>query len=502
MQTRYDELPYPGLAFAETHPDRLATMATLFGMTPAPVEVCRVLELGCGDGANLIPMAFTLPKSCFTGLDLAETAIARGRSLLGALDLRNIRMLHLDLLDVSAGFGEFDYIIAHGLYSWVPPHVRERILEICKLHLAANGVAYISYNTYPGGHLRDALRNMMLFHVRNTAGAEERSRQARELLEFLVASHSEQDMYSAFLRSELESCLGRSPAHFFHDELNEFNQRFYFHEFVRDVSKAGLQYLTEVRLMSTQAGVFSPDAVQKMRGFSEDDDLVREQYFDFLKLRNFRQSLVCHAEVRLNRRLDPSPVRKMSAASLAKPASSEPDVTSTSAEEFRYPTGGNMSTNHPLAKAAMLHLGRIWPAATSFSELLDMARRLAGRDSASAGEPLDDDASWLSDMLLKLFAANFAELRMHQPVFAATVSNRPVASALARAQLQTGHRVTNLRHEAVAIDDDGRTLLSMLDGTRDQNKLLGDLREKSVEVTAPQLESSLRSLARMALLVA
>src|SRR5215467_8994536 len=115
MQTRYDELPYPGLAFAETHPDRLATMATLFGMTPAPVEGCRVLELGCGDGGNLIPMAFTLPKSCFTGLDLAGTAIARGRSLLGALDLSNIRLLHLDLLDVSIDFGEFDYIIAHGL---------------------------------------------------------------------------------------------------------------------------------------------------------------------------------------------------------------------------------------------------------------------------------------------------------------------------------------------------------------------------------------------------
>src|SRR5262249_42544879 len=163
-----------------------------FGMTPAPVEGCRVLELGCGDGGNLIPMAFTLPKSCFTGLDLAGTAIARGRSLLGALDLSNIRLLHLDLLDVSVDFGEFDYIIAHGLYSWVPPHVRKRILEICKLHLATNGVAYISYNTYPGGHLRDALRNMMLFHVRNTAGAEQRSRQARELLEFLVASHAEQ----------------------------------------------------------------------------------------------------------------------------------------------------------------------------------------------------------------------------------------------------------------------------------------------------------------------
>ena len=88
MPTPYDELPYPGSAFAQTHPDRLATLATLFGMTPAPVERCRVLELGCGDGGNLIPMAFALPESRFTGVDLATTAIARGQQLIDQVRAR------------------------------------------------------------------------------------------------------------------------------------------------------------------------------------------------------------------------------------------------------------------------------------------------------------------------------------------------------------------------------------------------------------------------------
>jgi len=503
MHTVYDELPYPGLPFAETHPDRLATMATLFGMTPAPVDRCRVLELGCGDAGNLTPMAFVLPNSTFTGIDLAVSAITRGQDLAGQLGLSNIDLRPLDLLEFDSTFGEFDYIIAHGLYSWVPPQIRERILEICKTHLAQNGVAYISYNAYPGGHLRDAIRRMMQFHVRDVAGIEEKCSRARELLEFLVEARAEQDIYNTFLRSELQSFLERSPAHFFHDELNEFNNRFYFHEFVKDASRYGLQYVSEARLLNTQLGALPPDAMEKIRAFSQDDELVRQQYSDFVKLRSFRQSLLCHSTVQLQRQLDTSPVKMMLAASAAKPVSAEPDISSTAAEEFRFSNGGNMSTNHPLAKAAMLHLGHIWPAAISFSDLLHTARSLSGRDATSVGLPVEEDSAWLSDMLLKLYAASFIELHRYVTACSTKVSEKPVASALVRAQLRTGHQVTNLRHASVSVDDEsGRILLSSLDGTRDRAQLLAEMSEQCNGVTAETLESNLEALARMSLLVA
>ena len=501
MPTAYDELPYPGLPFDQTHPDRLATIATLFGMTPAPVDRCRVLELGAGDGGNLIPMAFALPNSSFVGIDLAETAIARGQELARHAGLTNIQLLHLDVMDFDSSFGEFDYIITHGLYSWVPSTVRERILEISKARLAPNGVAYISYNAYPGGHLRDAIRRMMLFHLRDVDDIHEKCSRARELLEFLVEARPEQDTYHVFLQSELRSILERSPTHFFHDELSEFNNRFYFHEFVQDAARHGLQFLSEARLASIQVGAFPPEAVEKMRAFSHDDELAREQYLDFIKLRNFRQSLLCHSAVRLDRRLDSSPVRKMLAASGVKPASAHPDVTSVSAEEFQFPGGGKISTNNPLAKAAMLHLGRIWPQAISFSDLLRTARSLSGRDSA--GEPLEDDADWLANMLLKLYAANFAELHTHVPSFVTKPSGKPVATALVRAQLRFGPHVTTLRHASISVDDEsGRHLLSLLDGTRDRAQLLAAMSERFEGVTAERLQSSLEELAEAALLEA
>lgn len=505
MPTIYDEFPYPGAAFAQTHPDHLATLAILFGMTPAPAGQCRVLELGCGDGGNVIPMAFALPKSCFTGIDLSGSAIARGQKIMDELHLTNIRLQQLDVMDLGADFGEFDYIIAHGLYSWVPPEARERVLEISKSHLAANGVVFISYNALPGGHLRQTLREMMLFHTRNVAGARERVKGARELLEFLVQAHTEQDAYSTFLRLEIESLLERKPECFYHDELEEHNHRFYFHEFVADAARHGLQYLSETRLLSMQAGVYPPETCDKINALSPDDDILREQYLDFLKLRTFRQTLLCHSGITLNRRPDPERVAQLSASSQARPSSAEPGVRSTAAEEFNFPKGGKMSTNHPLAKAAILHLGRIWPQAVPFAELLRTARTVAGRDDPDAGAPIAEDANWLSDMSLRLFAADFVELCVHAPKFVSTVSERPAASPLVHAQVRAGLSVANLRHGSISVDDEAaRHLLLMLDGTRDRQQLLAEIRSQLAEgeVTAGQLERKLEELAKMAVLVA
>ncbi|MCU1273446.1 MAG: hypothetical protein JWO48_877, partial [Bryobacterales bacterium] len=321
MQTAYDELPYPGGPFAQTHPDHLATIATLFGIAPPAVERCRVLELGCGDGGNLIPIAFTLPESSFIGIDLAGSAIERGQKLIEAVKLGNIRLQQLDVMDVNAQFGEFDYIIAHGLYSWVPPHVREQILNICKSHLVPNGIAFISYNTYPGGHLRDSLREMMRFHTRNTLSPRDRVAEARELLQFLVEAHPEPDAHSAFLQHQLQGLLTRKPEHFYHDELSEHNHRFYFHEFVKDASRHGLQFLSESRLASMQAGGYAAPVIEKLRQFSQNEHLAQEQYLDFLRLRNFRQSLLCHSEATIDRTANPQRVMHLLAASDAQPSS-------------------------------------------------------------------------------------------------------------------------------------------------------------------------------------
>ena len=152
--TEYDLISYPAMPRQQTHPDRLAAVGKLFGMKPAPVERCRVLEIGCSDGGNLIPMACALPESRFVGLDLAAGPITEGKNAARDLKLDNLALHACDLREIDESWGEFDYILAHGLYSWVPPEVRERILSVCRERLSADGIAFISYNAYPGGHIR------------------------------------------------------------------------------------------------------------------------------------------------------------------------------------------------------------------------------------------------------------------------------------------------------------------------------------------------------------
>ncbi len=160
----YDLTPYIDLSYVSTHPDRLATMARLLGRQPAPVENCRVLEVGCAAGGNLLPMAYQLPGAEFVGIDYSAGQIEDGTQRIAALGLSNMQLICADLADLvnpaesgaedgrDEALGSFDYIIAHGVYSWTPLPVRDALLALCRRVLRPHGVAYISYNTYPGWH--------------------------------------------------------------------------------------------------------------------------------------------------------------------------------------------------------------------------------------------------------------------------------------------------------------------------------------------------------------
>ena len=516
-RTTYDEVLYPSHTHSQTHPDRLATIATLFGMRPAPVDGCRVLELGCGNGGNLIPMAFGLPTSEFVGIDLAARPLAQGQAAVEALGLKNLSLRQGNILEVSADAGPFDYIIAHGIYSWVPPAVREKILAICRGHLAPQGVAFVSYNAYPGSHLRDMVRQMMLFHVRGFSDPQERVNQAVALTKFLAESQTNPDVYRQFMKDALEEILEHEEGHLFHDELAEINAPIYFHQFYQHARRHDLQYLGEADYFEMQNHQFTPEVCQALEQLSN-SRIAREQYLDFLKCRRFRQSLLCHAEVPLDLTSKPELLTRFQFSSVARPVSQAPDIHSATIEQFQGKKAASMETDFPLAKAAMLILGEVWPQALQFSELVARSRaRLGVR--GPLGEAKDDpEARALCEILLKSYGTGMVEVHTHAPPYATQVSQRPVASPLARWQVQQGDFVTSQFHISIKVEDEiGRYLLSWLDGTLDRkgimNKLWRLLESKNAlvipdgdETTArreveQQLERNLWKLARLGLLV-
>jgi SAM-dependent methyltransferase len=487
--TSYDEVLYPGYPLAQTHPDRLATLATLFGMTPAPVGRCRVLELGGGDGGNLIPMAFTLPDSEFLSLDLSGRAVAKGQAVIKALGLANMHLRQLDILEVSRDFGQFDYIIAHGLYSWVPAVVRDKVLAICKENLAPHGVAYVSYNTHPGGHQRHLVREMMRFHVRAFAEPAQKVAQALAFTRSLARAQAGEDPYTRFVREEVSRVAGYRDWLLFHDDLAEINVPVYFHEFMRQATRHGLQFLAEADFFEMQDHTYPPEVRERLHEMAGGDIVAREQYLDFLKCRKFRQTLLCHAQVAVDRQPKPEWLTRCYVASPARPVVKEPDIHSEEALEFRGPRGAAMATNLPLAKAAVSMLGSVWPLPLPWDELVRRARSALGQTSPAAGEE-GADLPLLAETLLGMYAAGLGYLQVEAPRFVLDVSERPVACPLARRQVANQETVIgNRRHTVVEIEDKlARALLLLLDGTRDRAALVARLTELATSGAAPLVD--------------
>ena len=250
--TAYDQGAYPSLAHVQTHPDRLATIAALFGM-----QLRRSRNVACWNSdVVMAPILFPWPTG-FRKVSSSELMWLVARSLKAT----NHRRSFTEQCPASATGSDgvrckrvaFDYIIAHGVYSWVPDPVRDRILAICSEFLSPNGVAYVSYNTYPGGHIRDMVREMMLFHVRDAADAEQKIAQGRALMKFLAGSKKEPDLYRQLLAKELEHAIEYSDGAFYHDDLNPLTRPIYFHHFVEHAAAHGLQFLGDAMFQRNAA---------------------------------------------------------------------------------------------------------------------------------------------------------------------------------------------------------------------------------------------------------
>ncbi len=537
-QTSYDEVPYPTTSHVFTHPDNLATAATLLGLKPVPVTHCRVLELGCAGGGNLIPLALSLPHSEFVGIDASAVQIAEAQAAQSALGLANISFQHLDILKVTPDFGQFDYIIVHGIFSWVPTAVRDKILEICYQNLTPQGVAYVSYNTYPGWHMLGTIREMMLYRTRQTTEPRSKIAKAREVLKFMTDSLTAASelsnsklvkAYAGFLQSESEHITTSTDSYVYHEELEAVNDPMYFHEFAAWADRHHLQYLCEANFSDVFLNDFPPEVMNDLLKMAH--DLVDlEQYMDFLRNRTFRKTLLVHQQQSIVRRLRPEMVQQLYAATNARSASASPNVRSISVEEFTNPEGLKFATDHPVTKAALVYLESVWPQAIPFAELLDRAYEGLGQ-GAVATNVRAQDAQLLAANLLKGFAysGRLIELHTYAPQFATQPSECPVASPWARYQAQTGPELTNLCHTRVELRGIAQYLLSHLDGTHNRVDLLEGL-EKSVaagtlilqpihdipsEAATPapdgagthrileeEMEDSLQKLARAALLIA
>ena len=494
----YDEAPYPDLSYTQTHPDRLAMLGKLLGMSPVPIEQCRVLEIGTAGGANLLPLAAVLPNSTFVGIDLSKVQIDQANVAREASGMTNITFHQMDIMDITPEFGQFDYIIAHGIYSWVPPVVQEKLLDVCKTNLSPQGIVYMSYNCYPGWHTMDIIRNIMLYRSRDAATPQEKSAEARQWISFMADALKNQpeSAYAAVFQNYLNMRATQSEefdhAALLHDELEVNNQPLYFYQFMEHAQQHGLQYLAESDFPTVMPYGLS-DEVMEHLGEIAHDTIEMEQYMDFLRNRSFRRTLLCHAEVDVNRALSTEPVFEFSVSSIAHTVKVDADKAAKGIETFEGTDGAQFSTDHPLTKAAFHYLLDVKPQRIPFIQL---ARQAAA--SRNMTQVINQDAGVMAANLLHAFTYSLSLIQFHTfiPPMSMVVSERPLATTYARFQARHFPNIGNLTHGRVQLDNFSRLVLAQLDGQTNHAALLDFLVElvETGKISSPSIRSEPKSL--------
>ena len=286
----YAAVPYPGLAIPQTHPDAMAVLGILHGLAPAPPGRARVLEVGCADGMNLVAIAAHVPGVEAVGFDLVDPAL--GREAVAALGLGNVRLEQGDLRD-GRGWGEFDYVIAHGVYGWGPDDAREALMTLFARVLAPHGIAFVSYNALPGARLRTMLREIALLHTGEEIGLRDRVDRARELFGFLAPWAEERpDAYGRVLESELARLRRLPTSVLAHDDLGERYEPVWLRDVARHAAAHGLRYLGDAEHSELYADRRPPGVDERIDAIAGCDRITWYQYGDVLSGRQFRQTVL------------------------------------------------------------------------------------------------------------------------------------------------------------------------------------------------------------------
>ncbi len=456
----YDDIPYPSYPVDATHPDHLYTMAKLFQLDAPVPDTASVLELGCASGGNIIPIAVQMPNARIVGVDLSTKQIAEGQKTVSSLGLNNIQLVAKDFHGIDESFGQFDYILCHGVFSWVPTAAQERILEICKERLSPNGVAYISYNAYPGWFMRGMIRQMMLHHVADLPDAKSKIQQARAFLSFLVESTDGQTSpYAQVLKGELDLLAKHPDSYLFHEHLEENNRPMFFYEFIEMAKRQEMQFLGESNLASMIASNLPAKAAESLIKLTT-DVYQRSQYTDFVTNRTFRQSLLCHKDRKLDRNV--SPERMEGGFYSANIRVEDPTLMNnlhpSGDVAFKCANGKKIQTKNSALKALLFALADAWPGSLTAPEL-------------GEGEQ-NPIAKFVRGNLLQLVARGDIEIRLLPDRFVSRVSTTPTVSSLTRLQARQENLLTTGRHSMFNADPLTRMVIGELDGIKTKADLV------------------------------
>lgn len=468
MTTPYDRVSYPSAVFTQTHPERLAVLMLLAGLQPVDPRSARILEIGGGDCLNLLSFAAIWPDCEAHGFDLSEVAIARGVRFAQTAGLENVALAVDDIVEAHRHYpaGSFDYVILHGVYAWVPDHVREACMALVAHVLSDNGVAMISYNAMPGGHVRLIMREMLMNVVDGIDDFEGRIDAARSFLEDYARPRDADEALATCLRQQAESMLKRPDSVLFHDELGNCYHPQRLIEVVRAGEAAGLRQLTDAGRNRHLDG-FLPDGAEPSAN-PDHQVLITASRDDYAALRYFRHTLFVRAEQPIDRTINAGRIAELYLTTKLRRQ-----------DDGSFMQGGDQIeiADADLA-AAIDRAGALAP------------QRVAVAEIASNPEHLR--------VLLQLFTEWYVSLHLHPAPFPLEPGEHPQTSPLVRAMLEMGElTVCTLDHALLKIEQaELRGLLLAADGKR----TVAEIADEDHGIPAEDVVAALTASARRGLI--
>lgn len=479
MNDEYEELHYSSRPYEFTAPANLAGLARLHGIDAPIIENARILELGCASGGNLIPHSMTHPGAELVGIDLSPSQIAVGQELVDTLECRNVTLHAMSVEHLPADLGQFDYVIAHGLYSWVPTHLQETILQVMKRHLSPKGIGFISMNTHPGWLQIQAIRDAMIFSSRTANEALRRSALARQMLSDLKeATQSMQTSYASLINEEWNLLDGKADSYVAHDHLGSQNHPVYVEEFLVRAEDCGLQFLTDSDARLVYSENFSGPLVARLQGLASVPE--QQQVIDFFVNRRFRRTLLCNAGLELR----PPDVSLDTGIYLYTQIAEHPPFDSQSLApgqslQFRTYEDQVVTLDDPIFKAMFYLFIRHSGSPISLPDLFQQLSELA---KVQIEKPLRDR---LLTTLLTLIKRGIVKVSSEPARYNRRKSEQPEASRLARHQSSDSDLVVNLRHQNVALPPFERFLLRHLDGSQTLSAVVEKMMNSSFSALPP-----------------
>ena len=496
----YNEFPYAGYAYYQSAPDTLATLAKISGMQPAPIERSRMLELGCATGRNLIPHAINFPESEFVGVDLSIEHIKIAREFVDQLGLKNINFIVGDLSDLEPNLGEFDFIVGHGIFSWISQQTQHNILSLCSKALSEQGVVYLSYNAYPGWHFHGIVRGLLSNWTHSENDFHQKLAQGKALLNELVETNKEkEEFYHVFLRSELESLEKMDDSYLVHEYLELYNRPLYFKEFMAMAESHGLDFLAE----TNPAHMFPDDEAEQtelIKGASKIADVV--QGLDYLNNTRFHTTLLCRKGHCLDYTWEEHSIDDFYVTSFLEPKEHIRRCLGGKPTEFEH---GNVSVSTQRAEeiGALRLLYEKRPQRFKVKELIDTVHEELREEAKTAIFPeqgLVDYTDEIRVFLRRLFKRSCIDLHTHPGRHISYISEYPCTTSFSRIECSLSDIITTQVHRPYRINQMEKALLPLLDGQHSKKDIVSLIKKAiesgSLKLPGTENHEDLESIAR------